>query len=164
MNRFKFLLLLLLAIAFAVLFIQNRQPLSLKLLCPDAAASSCWYRTPAMPLALWIALFVLAGIISSSLWQLLNSFAYATKSKSYTSPSSDRPTQFGETSTTAVSDENITDNVTTTSSYEIEREPETVRRSGSTYSYKFKDKSEVSERASEPENNSRNNEDDEEWI
>ncbi|WP_036485269.1 hypothetical protein [Myxosarcina sp. GI1] len=167
MNRFKFLLTLLLAIAFAVLFVQNREPLSLKLLCPDTA-SSCWYQTSPMPLALWIALFVLAGVLSSLIWQSLNSYAYARKERSRYIASEPEPntTQFGNpTSTTTVANESIADTTTSTSSaYEIEREPETIRRSGSTYSYRFKDKNELGERPEEPENNSQKNSDDEEWI
>lgn len=168
MNRFKLLLLLLLAIAFGVLCFQNRQPLSLKLLCPDTA-SSCWYRTPSLPLALWIAAFVLAGVISSLIWQSLNSFAYASRRKSRDSADfSEESSSQKEFTTrsafpTSVEAENAT-NTSTTHEIEQEREPETVRRSGSTYSYKFKDKSDRSNEFVDRENNSQKSEEDEDWV
>ncbi|MGV2828286.1 hypothetical protein [Myxosarcina sp. GI1(2024)] len=170
MNRFKLLLLLLLAIAFGVLWLQNRQPLSLKLLCPDTA-TSCWYRTPSLPLALWIALFVLGGVLSSLIWQSLNSFAYASRRKSgYTPAEFPEEPSTGEgnftTPSTFASSTEAENTATTSSSYEVEREPETIRRSGSTYSYKFKDKAKRDRTdesvAGEPDN--QKHEDDEDWI
>ena len=84
-NRFKLLLLLIILAVLGVLFVQNQQPLSLKLLCPDIN-NSCWYQTPQLPLSLWMGLFILAGIVTSLVWQILNSFSYSSaKKRSYSS-------------------------------------------------------------------------------
>ena len=81
MNRFKLVCLLIILSLVAVLLGQNRELLSLKLFCPDVTSQSCLYRTPELPLAAWIGLFAIAGIISSLLWQFLNRLA--TPSKRY---------------------------------------------------------------------------------
>lgn len=81
MNRFKLVCLLIILSLVAVLLGQNRELLSLRLFCPDVTSQSCLYRTPALPLAAWIGLFAIAGIISSLLWQFLNQLA--TPSKRY---------------------------------------------------------------------------------
>lgn len=75
MNRFKLVCLLIILSLVAILLGQNRELLSLKLFCPDVTSQSCLYRTPALPLAAWIGLFTIAGIISSLLWQFLNQLA-----------------------------------------------------------------------------------------
>lgn len=82
MNRFKLVCLLIILSLVAVLLGQNRELLSLKLFCPDVTSQSCLYRTPALPLAAWIGLFAIAGIISSLLWQFLNQLATPTKRNS----------------------------------------------------------------------------------
>lgn len=79
MNRFKLVCLLIILSIVAILLGQNREPLSLKLFCPDVTSQSCLYRTPALPLAAWIGLFAIAGIISSLLWQFLNQLARPAK-------------------------------------------------------------------------------------
>lgn len=71
MNRFKLVCLLIILSIVGILLGQNRELLSLKLFCPDVTSESCLYRTPALPLAVWIGLFAIAGIISSLLWQFL---------------------------------------------------------------------------------------------
>ena len=71
MNRFKLVCLLIILGIVGILLGQNRELLSLKLFCPDVTSESCLYRTPALPLAVWISLFAIAGIISSLLWQFL---------------------------------------------------------------------------------------------
>ena len=65
------------------MFIQNQQPLSLQLLCPDAN-QFCLYQTRSLPLAAWMGLFIFAGMITSFIWQLLNRFASpVTRPKNY---------------------------------------------------------------------------------
>jgi hypothetical protein len=79
MNRFKLVCLLIILSLVAVLLGQNRELLSLKLFCPDVTSQSCLYETPALPLAAWIGLFAIAGIISSLLWQFFNQLATPSK-------------------------------------------------------------------------------------
>ena len=195
-HRFKFLLLLPIAVALGILFVQNQQPLSLKLLCSDEV-QSCWYQTPQLPLALWIGLFILAGTITSLIWQLLNRLSYGSSGKkSYSQTndferprsSRDRFTADAETQpdwqynrasveeepqiTTATNlQDSSTINKTPLSDYEVLREPEKVERSGSTYSYKFREKSDrvIDESTStKPDLNKNINteeeDEDEDWI
>ena len=82
MNRFKLVCLLIILSLVAVLLGQNRELLSLKLFCPDITSQSCLYETPALPLAAWIGLFAIAGIVSSLLWQFLNQLATPSKRSS----------------------------------------------------------------------------------
>lgn len=70
-NRLKIFLLLLVLLFLSVLFWQNRELLSLKVLCPDVN-QSCLYQTPTLPLAIWMLVFTLAGVVTSLIWQLLN--------------------------------------------------------------------------------------------
>ena len=80
MNRFKLFSVLIILGIVAILLGQNRELLSLKFFCPDITNQSCLYRSPALPLAAWIALFTLAGIISSLVWQFLSQVAPTSKS------------------------------------------------------------------------------------
>ena len=70
-NQFKLLLILILLGILGVLFFQNQEPISLKLLCGDTASQYCWYQSPTQPLAVWMVLFLVLGVISSLIWQLL---------------------------------------------------------------------------------------------
>lgn len=90
-NRLKIFLLLLVLLFLSVLFWQNRELLSLKVLCPDVN-QSCLYQTPPLPLAIWMFVFTLAGVVTSLIWQLLNylSAKGARKKKSSSSSSSTR--------------------------------------------------------------------------
>lgn len=208
-NRFKLLFLLLILILLAVVFIQNQQPLSLKLLCPDVN-TSCLYRTGELPLAIWMGVFIAGGIFTSLLWQLLNRFSYSsTKQKNYatdvlydsgenltTKRSRDsnrypnvarsRSSQISESSASDWENissgedwqtqqppksevENSQPATSTSSEYEIRREPENVTVSGSTYSYKFKEaSSQEPQKSNAPNLNKESNLDeennDEEWI
>ena len=75
MKRFKLLVVAIVLILAGILLGQNRQNISLKLFCPDASSPSCFYLSPELPLAVWIAIFAIAGIASSLLWQSLNRLA-----------------------------------------------------------------------------------------
>lgn len=206
-NRFKLLLLLVILAVLGILFIQNQQSLSLKLLCPDIN-NSCWYQTPQLPLSVWMGLFILAGIVTSLLWQILNRFSYSsTKKRSYssdvlydngadilnkTSKTNSRYNPADEATRSSVSDTSDWENSrksedwqpqqtqkstvensdlksqsSSSSGYEIRREPKNVTVSGSTYSYKFKEASDKeSNKPGTPNLNKEPNldDDDEEWI
>ena len=82
LNRLKLFLLLLVLLFLSVLFWQNQELLSLKLLCPDVNQSSCLYQTLPLPLSLWMLLFTLVGVSTSLVWQLLNYLSAKGSSKS----------------------------------------------------------------------------------
>ena len=79
MNRLKLISVLIVLTVVGILLGQNRELHSLKFFCPDVTSQSCLYRTSALPLAAWIALFAIAGVVSSLVWQLLNQVATPTK-------------------------------------------------------------------------------------
>jgi hypothetical protein len=184
-NRFKLFLLLVLLVVLTILFVQNRQPLALKLLCPDVS-QSCWYRTPELPLALWMGLFIAAGTITSLIWQLFSAWAYSSstpappsiyrddinnatnernvstkmrfeektslRNSDWESKSTDD--NWNQIGNTAKDKElSTTESTTISSDYEIRREPENVERSGSTYSYKFREASDRNPREQLKSNN-----------
>ena len=72
MNRFKLVVLLILAGIVGILFVQNQQLLTLKLFCPEPTSEACFFLSPELSLAAWMGLFAIAGILSSLLGQLLN--------------------------------------------------------------------------------------------
>ena len=86
-NRLKIFLILLVLLFLGVLFWQNQQLLSLKLLCPDVNQPSCLYQTLPLPLSLWMLLFTLAGVSTSLVWQLLNYLGSKGSRKSKSSAS-----------------------------------------------------------------------------
>ncbi|VEP11956.1 conserved hypothetical protein [Hyella patelloides LEGE 07179] len=82
MNRFKLISLAIILTVVGILLGQNRELLSLKLFCSGIANQSCLYRTPPLPLAVWIGLFAIAGMVSSLLWQFFNRLATPTQKAS----------------------------------------------------------------------------------
>ena len=82
MNRFKLVFILIVLGFVGILAIQNQQLLFLKILCPDVADSSCWYQTPSLPLAVWMLVFAIAGILSSLIWQFLIQIRSSSKTSS----------------------------------------------------------------------------------
>ena len=72
MNRFKLLVLLLFSGVVGILFVQNKQLLTLKLFCPEPTSDACFLLSPELSLAAWMSLFAIAGILSSLCGQLLN--------------------------------------------------------------------------------------------
>ena len=185
-NRFKLVLLLLIVLGLGILFVQNQQPLSLQILCPDAN-QFCLYQTRSLPLAAWMGLFIFAGTITSFIWQFLNRLAApVARPKNYARADNIELTQpqikqrvpeiqdWDNQPDIAATDRDdfLEPNSSMSSEYEVRREPESVTRSGSTYSYKFKDKNgdrqspedaEVSARRQLDENIDLSK-DDEEWI
>jgi hypothetical protein len=170
MNRLKLLFLLLIIAALAIVFIQNQEPITLKLLCPDTT-QACLYQSRPFPLAVWIGLFTLAGILTNLLGQVFSRYGYTSSSKprptnttkpKYTDSDfypdqqnwvdENREQQFqrGEnqrnysSSSTQVQNNPILDGFNKSNSYEKPQEPQNVERSGSTYSYTYRPASEQS--------------------
>ena len=181
MSRLKLLLLVLIIAALGIVFIQNREPLALKILCPDIT-QSCRYQTPSLPLAVWIFLFALGGIITSLLGQMLNRYRYSGSTKRKyvaTNDAEDQRQSWSRRDSMDRVDSYQTDSYSTTQnedntsyskiSYEKPQEPESIERSGSTYSYKYKDKKGENNGVSKTSADSAsdinlNKDDDEDWI
>ncbi|MEO0849750.1 MAG: hypothetical protein AAFY50_25610, partial [Cyanobacteria bacterium J06648_1] len=70
MSRLKILLLALIIAALGIIFVQNRDPIALKLLCADSS-QACLYQTPTLPLSVWIALATVTGAITNLFVQSL---------------------------------------------------------------------------------------------
>ena len=85
-NRLKIFLLLLVLVFLSLFLWQNQDPLSLKLLCADVN-QSCFYQTPKLPLAIWMLIFTLIGMVTSLVWQSLNYLSIKSSSKSKSSAS-----------------------------------------------------------------------------
>ena len=144
MSRIKILLLVLIIAVLSIIFIQNQQPISLKLLCADSS-QTCLYRTPSLPLAVWIALSVLTGAIANLLIQTLERFGYRDASRKptildedlYSNGVGDRSKGSREkySQTTDFKDSMVSD----VKSYEADQKPQNVEKSGSTYSYKYRE-------------------------
>lgn len=203
MNRFKLLLVLLILVVLSLLYVQNQEPLSLRLFCADVN-QPCLYQTPQLPLALWLFTFILAGVLTSLIWQLLNRLSSpAAKNREVSEPTNfnyepenvsgfepERRTIYEERrsppestrqpSSSVVENNNVarsdwedsqnnkdwnieqppsqTIKDTQTSSqleqeksYETNQEPTSVQRSGSTYSYTYREASDRSpEKKEEP--------------
>lgn len=173
MSRLKLFLAILIIAAMSIVFVQNREPIALKLLCADD--TSCVYQTPQLPLAIWIIVFIIIGAIANLIAQALNRYSYANSSKQkpplddelYTS---DRN---WNRASSKIEDPTIRDKFPDTTSYEVKQEPQNVERSGSTYSYKYREASDRSkedlnhnrDHSIEPETNPEGDrDDDEDWI
>ena len=184
MSRLKLIFLIFIIAILAVVFVQNREPLALKLFCPDRS-ESCFYQTRNLPLAIWMALFILAGMFTSLLSHVFNRYRYAGYGRPRPNSNdfeSDRQWSMRNESdrysisSNEIQDSNVRDRYTS-SSYEIPQKPESVERSGSTYSYKYRDAREESPNGFPKDNNVRKNsidsqidsnidrdKDDEDWI
>lgn len=171
MSRLKLFLAILIIAAISIVLVQNREPLALKLLCADDA--SCVYQTPQLPLALWIVIFILLGAIANLIGQALNRYSYANgKQKPPLDDelyASDRNWNRGS----KIEDPIIRDKFSDTASYEVKQEPQNIERSGSTYSYKYREASDRPkedlnhnrDRSVKPETNPEGDrDDDEDWI
>ncbi len=156
MNRLKFLLLLLIVAALIIVFIQNQEPITLKLLCPDTT-QACLYQTRQFPLAVWIGLFTLAGTLTNLLGQVFSRYGYASSGKQKSTSASkqrytnsdlypdrqnwvdeDRDRRKYSTNSTQIQDSPVVDQFDKSTSYERPQEPQNVERSGSTYSYTYR--------------------------
>jgi hypothetical protein len=171
MSRIKILLLILIAAALSIVFIQNRELIVLKLLCADSS-KTCLYQTPPLPLAIWIAIATLTGAIANLLVQSLNRYGYIDSERKkpilendlYTNSPTGlnnnvRPSKYPEVDSLRKS---FSEQIPETKSYEVKQEPQNVQRSGSTYSYKYRESSDRPKNSTEPEVDSNTN--DEDWI
>ncbi|NJL51831.1 MAG: hypothetical protein HC930_05660 [Hydrococcus sp. SU_1_0] len=186
MSRIKILLLILIIVALSIVFVQNREPITLKLLCADAN-QSCLYQTTPLPLAVWIAIATLTGAIANLLVQSLNRYGYKDSYQDtsrkppildedlYPSNNPGGKTRNGRqgkyTQANGIKDTPV-NQLSDVKSYEAKQEPKNVERSGSTYSYQYreagdrsKSEAESNKRNSvEPEANANQESDDEDWI
>ncbi|MEM6613245.1 MAG: hypothetical protein AAF652_13515 [Cyanobacteria bacterium P01_C01_bin.72] len=179
MSRLKILLLALIIIALGIIFVQNRDPIALKLLCADSS-QACLYQTPTLPLSVWIALATLTGMLSNLLVQSLNLYGYRDFSRKRAILDEELyPENKGwknkqAKATTRELKDSVQDRIPETRSYETRQEPQNVERSGSTYSYKYR---EAGDRPKPVQDSTRNNStesqadhnatpeaDDEDWI
>ena len=181
MSRLKIFLLILIIAALSIVFIQNREPTTLKFLC-GYGSSYCLFRSTELPLALWIGLFTLNGIAINLLGQVLNRYSYSGSKRQKYVPDDElypNETKWREDATTTnysdLKDSTIRDRFKDTTNYEARQEPQNVERSGSTYSYKYKeadrtksDRDKLRKTPVEPDVNSTTSttstEDDEDWI
>ena len=183
MSRLKLIFLVFIVAILAVVFIQNREPIALKILCSES--KSCLYQTQNLPLAVWMALFIIGGIFTSLLSHVFNRYRYAGYGRPVSNANdfeSDRQWSAGNGSSDRYStsqeiqDSKVRDKYTS-SSYEIPQKPESVERSGTTYSYKYRDARDESANDFSKNNNVRKNsidsqidsnidrdKDDEDWI
>lgn len=149
MNRFKVLLLVLIIAILATVFIQNRDPIALKLLCEDPSSQYCLYQTPQLPTSVWISLFIVGGCLTNILSQVFSRYSYSGSGKKrqpkddlYPEKTNwvDRDTQSQRYSTaSAPQEDNAGRNKGDDSSiYEAAQKPQEVERSGSNYSYKYR--------------------------
>ncbi|BAZ45381.1 hypothetical protein NIES4102_24030 [Chondrocystis sp. NIES-4102] len=163
MSRLKLLLLLLIIAALAIVFVQNQAPITLKFLCPDPTATSCLYKTPQLPLAVWLGIFTLAGMLTNLLSSLFSSYGNSAKQKyspaarqqyiendPYAQNWIDEARQTSTYSTRSTSNQTIgiTDKYEQATSYERPQQPQNIERSGSNYSYKYRA---ATERSSNPD-------------
>ena len=82
-NQLKLLLLVITLGVLGILFFQNQEPISLKLLCADPSSQYCWYQTPTQPLAMWMGLFLILGVVASLMWQLLQNLGLSQSEADY---------------------------------------------------------------------------------
>lgn len=150
MSRIKIILLIVIIAALSIIFIQNRQPVALKLLC-GYGTSVCLFQSRPLPLSIWIGLFTLLGAIANLLIQTLHNYGYEDygnqkplldndlypSNKSRQQKKSRK--QKSATSTLDLEDPVVQDKFPDTNSYEKRQEPQNVERSGSTYSYKYRE-------------------------
>ncbi|MEL6581900.1 MAG: hypothetical protein AAFQ14_19305 [Cyanobacteria bacterium J06621_12] len=179
MSRLKILLLALIIAALGIIFVQNRDPIALKLLCADSS-QACLYQTPTLPLSVWIALATVTGAITNLLVQSLNRYGYSDSSRKKVILDEDLyPKNKGwqnpkVRSTKVEQEDSIQDKMPESRSYETRQEPQNVERSGSTYSYKYReagdrlkverDSTKNNLDKSEIDSNATSESDDEDWI
>lgn len=188
MSRIKIILLVVIITALSIVFIQNREPVVLKLLC-GYGTPFCLFQSRPLPLAIWIGLFTLMGAIANLLIQTLHNYGYedpANKkplldddlypsNKSWQKKKSRK--QKSATSTMDLDNSAnsvVQDKFPDTNSYEKKQEPQNVERSGSTYSYKYREAGDRQKKSQErTQKNSTESEvnfnvtqeqDDEDWI
>lgn len=178
MSRIKILLLVLIIAVLSVVFVQNREPIALQLLCGDRS-QTCLYRTPPLPLAAWMALATLTGAIANLLVQSLNRYGYKNSNRKrpvldkdlYSKSDKGWKTDSRDKYTKADIADSLPNDSST--SFEARQEPQNVEHSGSTYSYKYREAGDRNRQVDNPKNgsieseirqNSNQDSDEEDWI
>ena len=149
MSRLKILILALIIGTLAIVFIQNQEPVALKLLCNEIDSQYCLVQTAKMPLAIWISLFVTGGIITNLISQVFSRYSYGSFKKIKYSKNQkiaedrnknwvDRNSEPNSYSATKIKDDVTKEKKSVTNSYEASQKPQQVERSGSNYSYKYR--------------------------
>jgi hypothetical protein len=175
--RFKLLLLLIIAGVLGILFVQNQELIALKFFCGDLN-QACLYRSTNLPLAVWLGIFIFAGVLTSLIWHFFNSLVTNTQSEripsqGYTT-ARENPTRINDRSNyrnnppdweqqgqddwnieeappepqiqdrtftrdNFEQDRSQTDYSQPKTNYEVQQQPTSVKHSGSTYSYKYRE-------------------------
>ena len=146
MNRLKILLLVLIVAVLVTVFVQNKEPIALKLLCQQSNSQYCLYRTPQLPLAVWISLFLFGGAMTSILSQIFSRYSYSSPRKKYATDDLysesknwvDRDTPSGKNTPNRTTIEKPPSSASNYSIYEADQQPQSVERTGSNYSYKYR--------------------------
>lgn len=152
MSRLKILILVLIIGALTVVFIQNKEPVALKLLCNDIESQYCLLQTAKLPLAIWISLFLAGGIFTNLISQVFSRYSYVgvgkrrysedqkyteDKNKNWVDRNSE-PDRYAAKSATQIKNNAAKDKKSKINSYEASQKPQEVERSGSNYSYKYR--------------------------
>ena len=144
MSRIKILLLILIVAILSIVFVQNREPIALQLLCGDRS-QTCLYQTPQLPLAAWMALATLTGAVANLLVQTLNRYGYKDSSRKRPVLDEDLYSNSDRAWENKSSRERYAKADTTSTAqdldktFETKQEPQNVEHSGSTYSYKYRE-------------------------
>ena len=149
MSRLKILILVLIIGALAVVFIQNKEPVALKLLCNDVNSQYCLVQTAKLPLATWISIFLTGGIITNLISQVFSRYSYVSFNKTRYSENQkiakdknknwvDRNSEPNSYSASKIKDNVTKEKKSVNNSYEASQKPQEVERSGSNYSYKYR--------------------------
>ena len=172
MSRLKLFISILIVAIMSIVFIQNRELIALRLLCADN--SSCVYRTPQLPLAIWIGLFILIGALLNLLGQAFNRYSYSGSDRPKPTLDNELYSNRNWKASSAKTKDSINlDKFPDSTNYEVRQEPQNVEHSGSTYSYKYREASDRPkegfnqnnrDRSIELDSNSEADRDDEDWI
>lgn len=184
MSRIKIIILILIVAVLSIVFIQNRDPIALKFLCGSDSNAFCPQSIP-LPLAVWIGLFTFTGAILGSLIQALNRYGYHRSGRKSVTFDEELYSSRREWQSSANRRDRATDSSpglqdvsdqdhSATSSFEVKQEPQNIERSGSTYSYKYREASEKqnnnhdsirsTSRDPEIDSNGTQDDNDEDWI
>lgn len=187
MSRLKLLILVLIIGALAIVFIQNKEPVALKLLCNEADSQYCFLQTAKLPLAIWISLFVAGGIITNLISQVFSRYSYAIVGRKRYSgdqeftedrsnnwvDSNSESNRYSTNSKTRIEDTVTSEKKVKLNNYEASQKPQQVERSGSNYAYKYRPVDKERNIQSKTKNNSINlgkddnissESEDEDWI
>lgn len=168
MSRLKILILVLIIGALAIVFIQNQEPIALKLLCNQLDSQYCLLQTAKLPLSIWISLFVIGGMVTNLISQVFSRYSYTNirntrysesqksnenRNKKWVGGNSE-PNSHSDMSANTIKDDSAKAKNRTTNSYEASQKPQEVERSGSNYSYKYRSTDKVGDSQTKTKNTS----------